>query len=75
MSVLPEDHFLKTAGLNIQFFRISRNEQITIEARVIAQSRQIISVEAEFRNPNDDLLAKASAQQMLMLIPKNREAR
>ncbi len=73
MSVLPEEHFFKTVGLNVQFFRLSRNEPITIDARVVAQSRQLISVEAEFRNPGGELLAKASAQQMLMLIPKVRE--
>ncbi len=73
MSVLPEGHFFKTVGLNIQFFRLSRNERITIDARVVAQSRQLISVKAEFRNPGGELLAKASAQQMLMPIPTNRE--
>jgi uncharacterized protein (TIGR00369 family) len=70
MSVLPEHHGLKTVGLSVQFCRISRNEQITIDARVVAQSRQLISVEAEFCNPNGDLLAKATAQQVLVPIPK-----
>jgi acyl-coenzyme A thioesterase PaaI-like protein len=70
MSVLPEDQAFKTIGLNVQFFRGSRNERITIEARVVAQSRQLIAVEADFRNPGGDLLAKATAQQMLVPIPK-----
>jgi len=39
-------------------------------ARVVAQSRQLISVEAEFRNPAGNLLAKATAQQVLVEIPK-----
>jgi uncharacterized protein (TIGR00369 family) len=69
MSVLPEDQFFKTVALNVQFFRGSRNEPIRIEARVVAQSRQLIAVEAEFRNPKGDLLAKAAAQQVLMPIP------
>lgn len=70
MSVLPDHHVFKTVGLAVQFFRISRSEQISIDARVVAQSRQLISVEAEFRNPNGDLLAKATAQQVLVPIPK-----
>jgi len=75
MSVLPENHVFRTVGLNVQFFRASRNEQITIDARVVAQSRQLISTEAEFRNPSGDLLAKATAQQVLMPIPGQREVR
>ena len=69
MSVLPETHVFRTVGLIVQYFRPSRNERITIEARVVAQSRQLISTEAEFRNPSGDLLAKATAQQVLMPIP------
>ena len=69
MSVLPENYFFKTVGLNVQFFRASRNEQITIDARVVAQSTQLVNVEAEFRNPSGDLVAKATSQQMLMPIP------
>jgi acyl-coenzyme A thioesterase PaaI-like protein len=61
--------------LEALFFRLSRNEQITIDARVVAQSRQLISVEAEFRNPGGELLAKASAQQMLIVIPKSQDPR
>ena len=75
MSVLPEDHFFRTIGLNVQFFRTSRNEQITIDARVVAQSRQLIAVEAEFRNPGGEFLAKATAQQMLVPIPKQPDAK
>jgi uncharacterized protein (TIGR00369 family) len=69
MSVLPENHAFRTVGLNVQFFRPSRNEAITIDARVVAQSRQMISAEAEFRNSSGDLLAKATAQQVLIPIP------
>ena len=75
MSVLPDTKFFKTVGLNVQFFRGSRNEPITIDARVVAQSRQLIAVEAEFRNPSGDLIAKATAQQMLMPIPNQAEAK
>jgi uncharacterized protein (TIGR00369 family) len=72
MSVLPEDHAFKTVGLNVQFFRLSRNERLTIEARVVAQSKQVITAEADFRNPSGDLIAKATAQQVLFPIPGER---
>jgi uncharacterized protein (TIGR00369 family) len=74
MSVLPDDQFFRTVGLSVQFFRGSRNERITIEARVVAQSRQLIAAEAEFRNPSGDLIAKATAQQVLLPIPRQAEA-
>ena len=70
MSVLPEDQVFRTIGLTVQFFRGSRNERVAIDARVVAQSRQLIAVEADFRNPGGDLLAKATAQQMVVPIPK-----
>jgi len=69
MSVLADDLMFRTIGLNLQYFQTSRNERITIDARVVAQSRQMINVEAEFRNPSGDLVAKATAQQVLMPIP------
>ena len=70
MSVLPDDTVFKTVALNVQFFRGSKNEQIRIEAHVVAQSRLLITAEAEFRNPSGDLLAKATAQQVLVAIPR-----
>jgi len=70
MSVLPDDHFFKTVALNVQFFRGSKNETLTIDARVVAQSRQLIAAEAEFRNPTGELIAKAAVQQMILPIPK-----
>ena len=75
MSVLPDDQFFKTVGLNVQFFRGSKSERLTIEARVVAQSRQLIAVEAEFRNQRGDLIAKAAAQQVLLAIPKDARPR
>jgi uncharacterized protein (TIGR00369 family) len=75
MSVLPATHAFKTIGLSLQFFRVSRNEPVAIEARVVAQSSQLVSVEAEFRDPRGELLAKAAAQQMLVPIPRQQLAR
>ena len=70
LTVVPEGMAFRTVGLNVQFFRLSRNEDIAIEARVVAQSKQLISVEAEFKNDSGGLIAKATAQQVVTtLVP------
>lgn len=66
LSVVPEGYAFRTTNLSVQFFRIARGEEITIEARVVAQSRQLISVEAEFHSLAGKLFAKATAQQVIM---------
>jgi uncharacterized protein (TIGR00369 family) len=68
MSVLPPGEMFRTVNLNVNFFRLSRNEDVTIEARVVARSRQVVNVEAEFRNPDGRLFAKASAQQVVVQV-------
>ena len=65
MSVLPEGTAMRTANLSIQFLKLARGEPLLIEARVIAQSKQVIAVEADIRFENGDLIAKASAQQIV----------
>jgi uncharacterized protein (TIGR00369 family) len=65
MTVAPPDRHFRTVNLQLQFFRIGRAEDLDIEARVVAQTRQLISVEADFRRPDGALIASASAQQVL----------
>lgn len=69
MSVVPDGSAFRTVNLSVQFFRIARNEPVVIEARVVAQTKQLISVEAEFRTSGDRLIAKASAQQVIVEFP------
>lgn len=66
MTVVPGDCAFRTTSLSLQFLKLTRGEPLLIEARVIAQSKQLITVEAEFRSENGDLIAKASAQQIVM---------
>ena len=68
MTVVPGDHLFRTTNLSISFFKVARRQAIDIEARVIAQSRQLIHVRAEFRNGEGDVLAEASAQQVLTAL-------
>jgi uncharacterized protein (TIGR00369 family) len=65
LSVDPGDCVFRTSQLSVQFLKLARGEPLLIEARVIAQSKQIIAVEAEFRFENGELVAKANAQQIL----------
>jgi uncharacterized protein (TIGR00369 family) len=69
MSVVPDGSAFRTINLSVQFFRIARNEPVVIEARVVAQTKQLISVEAEIRTSGDRLIAKASAQQVIVEFP------
>jgi uncharacterized protein (TIGR00369 family) len=69
MTVLPNDRMFRTISLSVNFYRLSRNEDLTIDATVTAQSQQVISVEAEFRNPAGELVAKATAQQVVTSLP------
>ncbi|MCE9650524.1 MAG: PaaI family thioesterase [Parvibaculum sp.] len=66
MSVVPDGMGFRTVNLSVQFFRVAREQAIDIEARVVAQSRQLISVEASFTDPDGRIFAKATAQQVTM---------
>ncbi len=69
LTVVPEGQAFRTIGLSVQFLKLARNEALDIEGRVIAQSKQVIHVEAEIRNAEGELIAKASAQQFLTPFP------
>ncbi len=68
MTVVPGDNLFRTTNLSVSFFKLGKRQPIAIEARVIAQSRQLIHVRAEFRNATGALVAEASAQQVLTAI-------
>lgn len=66
MTVLPEDRLYRTINLQMNFVRVGRQHDLAIEARVIATTRQLITVRAEFRRPDGALIAEAAAQQLLL---------
>jgi acyl-coenzyme A thioesterase PaaI-like protein len=68
--VLPDEKMYRTAGLQVQFFRVTRGEPLTIEGRVISKSNTTIAVEADFRT-GDELIAKASALQIMRPLRKS----
>ena len=66
MTVVPNDRMFRTVNLQVNFLKVGRTHPLSIEARVVARTRQIIAVRAEFRRDDGALIADATAQQMLL---------
>lgn len=64
MTVVADDVHFRTVNLQMQFLKVGRAHPLVIEGRVTAASRQLISVEADFRRPDGELIARASGQQL-----------
>lgn len=67
MTSVLDDMVFRTLNLSITFHRVAKAEPLIIEARVTSQTRQVISTRAEFRRPDGQLIAEASAQQFLQV--------
>jgi uncharacterized protein (TIGR00369 family) len=66
MTVVPDEMHFRTINLQLNFVRVGRALPLQIEARVVARTRQLITVRADFRREDGELLAEATAQQFLM---------
>ena len=66
MTVAPADAMFRTSNLKVDFIRVGKAEILSIEGRVIAKTRGMIHVEADFRRPDGELIARASAQQVVV---------
>jgi uncharacterized protein (TIGR00369 family) len=66
MTVAPAEMHFRTLNLQMTFVRIGRTQPLSIEAKVVAHTRQLVTVRAEFRREDGELLAEATAQQLLM---------
>ena len=66
MTVVPNDRMFRTVNLQVNFLRVGRTHPLIIEARVVARTRQIITVRAEFHRDDGALIADATAQQILL---------
>lgn len=71
MTVLPDNCAHRTANLSVHFLKLARGQPLVIEARVLAQSKQVITVEADFRLEDGALIAKASAQQIVTALTRD----
>ena len=65
MTVASADAAFRTLNLRIDFIRVGKAETLTIEGRVTARTKSVIHVEADFRRPDGELIARAAAQQMV----------
>lgn len=66
MTVVPEENYYRTINLQMQFVKVGAARPLAIEGRVTASTRQLITVEADFRREDGELIARAAAQQILM---------
>lgn len=65
MTVAPDDCAFRTVNLQVQFFRVTPGQPLDLEGRVVACTRQLISVEADFRRLDGEIVARAAAQQVV----------
>lgn len=66
MTVAPADAVFRTSNLRVDFIRVGKAEVLALEGRVVARTRGMIHVEADFRRPDGELIARASAQQIIV---------
>ncbi|EJL31268.1 hypothetical protein PMI01_02836 [Caulobacter sp. AP07] len=66
MTVAPADAMFRTSNLKVDFIRVGKAEVLALEGRVVARTRGMIHVEADFRRPDGELIARASAQQVVV---------
>jgi uncharacterized protein (TIGR00369 family) len=65
MTVVPADCVFRTTNLNVNFIRVGRAHPLEIEAVVVAQTRRLLTVRATLKREDGELIADASAQQVL----------
>lgn len=66
MTVVPGDVMFRTTNLVVNFVKVGRGHDLAIDARVVAQTKNMITVRAVFRRDDGDLIAEATAQQLLV---------
>jgi uncharacterized protein (TIGR00369 family) len=66
MTVVPEGSAFRTINLNVQFIRIGRAHPLLIEAMVVSATKSLIVVEVVFLREDGELIARASAQQLVV---------
>ncbi len=66
MTVIADDATYRTVNLQVQFMKVGRAHPLIIEGRVVAATRQLITVEADIRREDGELIARAGAQQIVL---------
>lgn len=65
MTVMEEGEIFSTSACSVQFFRPVNSGTIGIEARVVNRARSSVYAEATFISEEGELIAKASATQVI----------
>jgi len=65
MTVIPADCVFRTINLNVNFISVGRAHPLAIEAIVVAQTRQMLTVRVTLKREDGELIAEASTQQAL----------
>lgn len=66
MTVMPDGVSYRTVNLQMQFVKIARAHPLLIEGRVTAHSKRLVTVEADLRRDDGELIARANAQQIVL---------
>lgn len=66
MTMVPPDCAFRTINLQVNFIRVGRAHPLSIEARVVAATKRLLTVRADFRRDDGELIAEASAQQLVV---------
>lgn len=69
MTVVAEDEMFRTTNLSINFVSLSRSEDLVLDARVIARSRRLITLEGKLSTLGGKIRSTATAQQMVLKKP------
>ena len=65
MTMVPPKTAFRTINLHVIFIRVGQAHPLSIEARVVATTTQLITVRADFRSDGGKLIAEAFAQQIV----------
>jgi uncharacterized protein (TIGR00369 family) len=66
MTVIEDGMAFRTINLQVNFARVAAAQPIKIEASVVSRTRQLMTVRATLRREDGDLIAEATAQQLVM---------
>jgi len=66
LTVLGDDQYIRTAGINMSYYKPIRFGEVTITGRVVHQGSKAIFVTADFTNGNDLQYAAASGTQIVI---------
>ena len=66
MTIVSDDEIFRTANLNISFVSLSRSEDVVLEARLVARSRQLITLEGTLSSLSGEIRSTATAQQVIL---------